>query len=136
MSANPTKWSNTLKQFGNLPTNCLSVFDHFVGLALKGFKSCLVKLFATFTNRNILTLYPNVAWRNSIFHMNSIQNLITFKFQFNFWHKLYNQIQSKFTIIVKIGSLNVAVAFRSGCLEVFSRKLHSEASVSVLVANS
>ena len=36
LSANPTKWSNTLKQFvGNLPTNCLSVFDHFVGLALK-----------------------------------------------------------------------------------------------------
>ena len=31
-----TKWSNTPKQFGNLPTNCLSVFDHFVGLALKG----------------------------------------------------------------------------------------------------
>ena len=37
LSANPTKWSNTLKQFvGNLPTNCLSVFDHFVILALKG----------------------------------------------------------------------------------------------------
>ena len=37
LSANPTKWSNTLKQsVGNLPTNCLSVFDHFVGLALKG----------------------------------------------------------------------------------------------------
>ena len=37
LSANPTKWLNTLKQFiGNLPTNCLSVFDHFVGLALKG----------------------------------------------------------------------------------------------------
>ena len=36
LSANPTKWSNTLKQFvGNLPTNCLSVFDHFVGLAHK-----------------------------------------------------------------------------------------------------
>ena len=36
-SANFTKWSNTLKQFvGNLPTNCLSVFDHFIGLALKG----------------------------------------------------------------------------------------------------
>ena len=28
LSANPTKWSN--------PTNCLSVFDHFVGLAFKG----------------------------------------------------------------------------------------------------
>ena len=37
LRANPTKWSNTLKQFvDNLPTNCLSVFDHFVGLALKG----------------------------------------------------------------------------------------------------
>ena len=36
-SANFTKWSNTLKQFiGNLATNCLSVFDHFVGLVLKG----------------------------------------------------------------------------------------------------
>ena len=36
LSANSKKWSNTLKQFaGNLP-NCLSVFEHFVGLALKG----------------------------------------------------------------------------------------------------
>ena len=36
LSVNPTKWSNTLKQFvGILPTNCLSVFDYFVGLALK-----------------------------------------------------------------------------------------------------
>ena len=38
--ANPTKWSNTLKQFiANFPTNCLSVFDHFVILALKGLKN-------------------------------------------------------------------------------------------------
>ena len=37
LSANITKRSNTFKQFvANLPTNCLSVFDHFVGLALKG----------------------------------------------------------------------------------------------------
>ena len=36
LNANFTKWSNTLKQFvGNLPTNCLSVFDHIVGLVLK-----------------------------------------------------------------------------------------------------
>ena len=29
----------TLKQFvGNLPKNCLSVFDHFVELALKGLR--------------------------------------------------------------------------------------------------
>ena len=36
LSANPTKWLNTLKQFvGKLPTNCL-VFDHFVEFPLKG----------------------------------------------------------------------------------------------------
>ena len=36
LSAKFTKWSDTLKQFvSNLTTNCLSVFDHFVGLALK-----------------------------------------------------------------------------------------------------
>ena len=36
LSAKLTKWPNTLKQFvDNLPTNCLSVFGHFVGLALK-----------------------------------------------------------------------------------------------------
>ena len=34
LSANPSKLSNALK----LPTNCLSVLDYFVGLALKGLK--------------------------------------------------------------------------------------------------
>ena len=37
LSASFTIWSNTLQQFvGNLPTNRLSAFDHFVKLALKG----------------------------------------------------------------------------------------------------
>ena len=37
LSAKFTKWSNTLNQIvGKLPTICLSVFDHFSGLALKG----------------------------------------------------------------------------------------------------
>ena len=36
LSFNPTKWSNTLKQFiGKLPTNFLSVFDHFVRIVLE-----------------------------------------------------------------------------------------------------
>ena len=39
LNAYPTKWSNTLKQFvDNLTVNCLSVFGHFVGLAIKGLK--------------------------------------------------------------------------------------------------
>ena len=37
LSANLTKWSNRLKQFaGILSLDYLSVFNHFVGLALKG----------------------------------------------------------------------------------------------------
>ena len=37
LSAKLTKWPNTLKQFvGNLATDCLSVFGHFMRLALKG----------------------------------------------------------------------------------------------------
>ena len=36
-SANPTKWSNTLKQFvDKSPTNGLSVVDHFGGWRLRG----------------------------------------------------------------------------------------------------
>ena len=43
LSTNSAKWSHTLKKFvGNLATNCLSVFDHFVGLALKGLTFCLL----------------------------------------------------------------------------------------------
>ena len=39
LSAKPKIWSDTLKEFGgNLPTNCLIVFKHFVGLALEGLK--------------------------------------------------------------------------------------------------
>ena len=39
LSANPTNWSNTRKQYvSNLPTNSLSVFGHFVILTLKRLK--------------------------------------------------------------------------------------------------
>ena len=52
LSANPTKWSNTLKQFiGKLPMNCLSVFDHFVGLALKGLKEGLSQFCKNFQKK-------------------------------------------------------------------------------------
>ena len=38
LSANPTKWSNTLKQFVGVLSVFDHLFDHFVGLALKRFK--------------------------------------------------------------------------------------------------
>ena len=44
LSANFAKWSNTFKQFvGSLPKNCLSVFDHFVGLTLIGLSSWAIE---------------------------------------------------------------------------------------------
>ena len=53
LSPNPIKWSNTLKQFvGNMPTNCLSVFDHFEGLALRGLIFC-------YGSSKIFTMSPN-----------------------------------------------------------------------------
>ena len=49
LSANFTKLSNILKQVvGKLLTSCLSVFDHFVGLALKRLK--YVKVIMVFIN--------------------------------------------------------------------------------------
>ena len=58
LSANITKWSNTLKQFvAKLLTNCLSVFDHFVRLAFKGlsktperFKKAELQLYISINN--------------------------------------------------------------------------------------
>ena len=39
------KWSNTLKKFvSKKPTDCLSVFDHFVVLVLKGLTPHKLKL--------------------------------------------------------------------------------------------
>ena len=41
LNSNPTKWSNTLKQFvGCCQQIVLSVFDHFMGLALKELIHC------------------------------------------------------------------------------------------------
>ena len=62
LSTNPTKWSNTLKQFvGKLPKNYLSVFDHFVGLALKGLKR---RLRYTFCTVQFAKIFKNIFTQN------------------------------------------------------------------------
>ena len=59
LSTNPTKLSSTFKQYvSNLLTNCLSVFDHFVGFALKG-------LYLLFTH----IFMRNVSWNIYIWHV-------------------------------------------------------------------
>ena len=72
LSANSSKWSNTRKQFvDSLPTKFLSVFNHFVELALEG-----------------LTLM--------IFALNSCQNWLIlsyiFFFNFNTYYLYYQYI--------------------------------------------
>ena len=69
LSANPIKWSNTLKQFvGNLPANCLSVFDHFVKLALKGLK--ISSQFQLMRKIMKIKLYLTLSWRSPISYRN------------------------------------------------------------------
>ena len=50
LSANITKWSNTQTFVGKLPTSCLSVFDRFVGLALKGLTKFCKLIWLSFAN--------------------------------------------------------------------------------------
>ena len=71
--ANPTKWSNKLKQFvGKLPTNCLSVFDHFVILALKGLMILLYHyilfgyiIYGVYLSSNYFFYYDTSIWEDT-----------------------------------------------------------------------
>ena len=63
LSANITKWSNTLKQFvSNLSTNCLSVFEYFVRLALKELKELCKKNWNQLRLRNSDLIYGIKFW--------------------------------------------------------------------------
>ena len=60
LSKKLTKWPNTLKQFvGNLPTNCLNVFGHFIGLAIKGLNSSSSKPSSTVTMNRKTLIFSN-----------------------------------------------------------------------------
>ena len=66
LSANPTIWSNTVKQFVRKPTNCLNVFGHVVGSALKNLKfqpnvllvSLSLRHYDNLFMANVSILYP------------------------------------------------------------------------------
>ena len=70
LNANPTKWSNILKQLlGNLPTNCLIVFHNFVGLVLKGLSWQITPIFEGLT-KNLVKIFT-ISWKGLgffIFH--------------------------------------------------------------------
>ena len=81
ISANPTEWSNILKQFVvKLPANCLDVFDHFVRLALK--KDCVSN---------------HVHKTNQIIHLKTILKLQHgFVFKINYFFVLYFETKNYF----------------------------------------
>ena len=103
-SANLTKWSNKLKQFvGKLPTNCLSLFEHFVGLALKGLRIIGTRRLNTYQLYNCLTelnkrSYLELYWKTTskillkMSKYNSeLMHHISSKLTFNVWCPLKGQ---------------------------------------------
>ena len=60
------KWPNKLKQsVGKLPTNCLSVFDHLLELALKGLNYCRLLQFQSWITWQLIL-------RKSFFYFKNI----------------------------------------------------------------
>ena len=63
LSAKLTKWPNTLKQFvGNLATNCLSVFGHFMRLTLKGLMYLAMKCHLNSAQDFCFIFWPKSNW--------------------------------------------------------------------------
>ena len=88
LSANFTKWSKTLKQFvSNLSTNCLSVFDHFVGLALKGLMMILSTTCIVF--RSLRRLERSSSTSSASFGSLSLR---LFRFTLYSWHLLRGSV--------------------------------------------
>ena len=89
LSANPTKWPNTLKQFvGKLPTNSLSVFDHFVKLGLKGLTFWhLPKEFVYILIRSIQGMKAVKKFSHNFQNLNSTKTISKeLFFYFGFYH--------------------------------------------------
>ena len=118
LSANPTKWSNTLKQFfGNFPTDCLSVLDHFVGLMLNRsspYETSLMELFhknsygslllTSFTKSSLKHAQQrhitfNILWKLLIKNSEKLQKILSFQKTselLHLWDHLFST-QAKFS---------------------------------------
>ena len=63
LSANSTKWSNTLKQFvGKLPTICFSAFDYFVGPEIKGLRAYTLSRFQYLINEQVEVFFYSILY--------------------------------------------------------------------------
>ena len=96
-SVNATKWSDTLKQFvGNLPTNCLRLFGHFVGLALKGWSQLtLIELDMMFQSQ--------YCWFCMFAFMMATRDCYNFfLFCYDYWHRYYQIVPARFHWVERI----------------------------------
>ena len=113
LSANPTKWSNTLKQIiGKLPKNCLSVFDHFVWLALKGLKQFVKSLVVKYTY-SLTLIFPS-KMHQSFFRLYDVFFIKHLKFYYNKNRRCFNLFCCKCMCIQRIFKLSdwIQICFR------------------------
>ena len=77
LSANPTKWSDTIKQFFvSLLTNCFwRVFDHFLGLALKGLKFPLRLIALSYSTLICMSNHHLLVQSQQLKHQHNVWNL-------------------------------------------------------------
>ena len=107
------KWSNTLKQFvRNLLANCLSGFDHFVKLALKGLSNIWNVSNSIVLNLNFIPLLKRInvfsflrcqswviSWQNNAFSIRISENYSKLSrdvFQYYFLHEGKNSLKISF----------------------------------------
>ena len=70
----PTKWSNTLK-LKQQPTNCMSVFDHFVGLAFKGLNFLEIEISALAINEKHFSEITIIKFSSKLLQFKAIHAL-------------------------------------------------------------
>ena len=103
-SANFTKWSNTLKEFvGKLPTNCLSVFNHFVELALKESRATQTLDILIIFKKNVL---PDVRFEIRLVRPNIIS---TWKHYIQEWMNVNQTIKSLSNLLGQLQLLHFLV---------------------------
>ena len=98
LSINPTKWSNTLKQFvGNLPTNCLSVFDRFVKFMLKGLRRYFFSKVASCRTAALLKM--NFSTKKILLNTWKTQDSLPYTSPVSSWRVL---LQTQFTLVSQL----------------------------------
>ena len=93
LSVIPTKWSNTFKQFVGSSRRIVWVFDHFVGLALKGLKKVCLILLWKYSGVSLISILSLSKYRTSQLAQLLFACLTstTWKVRLNFFSEVTNE---------------------------------------------